>query len=41
MLEALAEYERALAADPLNLELHQRYWPLRQRATPPPLSSAP
>jgi hypothetical protein len=34
MSQALLEYERALAADPLHLELHQRYWPLRQRGAP-------
>jgi len=39
---ALGEYEKALAADPLNLALQQRYWSLKRRdsrpgiATPPP-----
>jgi serine/threonine-protein kinase len=36
---ALEEYEKALAADPLNLALQQRYWTLKQRGvkpTPPP-----
>jgi serine/threonine protein kinase len=36
---ALAEYEKALAAVPLNLALQQRYWSLKQRglkSTPPP-----
>ena len=36
---ALAEYEKALTADPLNLQLQQRYWTLKQRGvkpTPPP-----
>ncbi|WP_224369793.1 serine/threonine-protein kinase [Hyalangium versicolor] len=35
---ALAEYEKALAADPLNLALQQRYWSLKQRGknTPAP-----
>jgi serine/threonine protein kinase len=36
---ALAEYEKALTADPLNLSLQQRYWMLKQRggkSTPPP-----
>jgi serine/threonine-protein kinase len=36
---ALAEYEKALTADPLNLTLQQRYWSLKQRGvkpTPPP-----
>jgi serine/threonine-protein kinase len=36
---ALAEYEKALSADPLNLQLQQRYWTLKQRGvkpTPPP-----
>jgi serine/threonine-protein kinase len=36
---ALAEYEKALLADPLNLQLQQRYWNLKQRGvkpTPPP-----
>ncbi|KFE71882.1 serine/threonine-protein kinase [Hyalangium minutum] len=40
---ALAEYEKALAADPLNLQLQQRYWNLKQRGvkpTPPPESSS-
>jgi serine/threonine-protein kinase len=32
---ALAEYEKALNADPLNLSLQQRYWSLRQRGTKP------
>ena len=36
---ALTEYEKALSADPLNLQLQQRYWTLKQRGvkpTPPP-----
>ncbi len=36
---ALAEFEKALAADPLNLQVQQRYWTLKQRggrATPAP-----
>ncbi|MCI0571199.1 MAG: protein kinase [Myxococcaceae bacterium] len=32
--QALTEYERALDADPLQLELHRRYWPLRQGRAP-------
>jgi serine/threonine protein kinase len=36
---ALAEYEKALTNNPLNLQLQQRYWTLKQRGakpTPPP-----
>ncbi|WP_224247779.1 serine/threonine-protein kinase [Hyalangium gracile] len=33
---ALAEYEKALTADPLNLSLQQRYWSLKQRGKPTP-----
>jgi serine/threonine protein kinase len=33
--EALAEYERALALDPLNLRFHQRYWALKRKAAGP------
>jgi serine/threonine-protein kinase len=36
---ALAEYEKALTHNPLNLQLQQRYWTLKQRGakpTPPP-----
>jgi serine/threonine-protein kinase len=39
---ALVEYEKALTADPLNLQLQQRYWMLKQRGvkpTPPPGNS--
>jgi serine/threonine protein kinase len=39
---ALSEYEKALSADPLNLQLQQRYWTLKQRGvkpTPPPDNS--
>jgi serine/threonine-protein kinase len=32
---ALAEYEKALNADPLNLALQQRYWSLKQRGAKP------
>jgi serine/threonine-protein kinase len=32
---ALAEYEKALAANPLNLQLQQRYWALKQRGAKP------
>ncbi|MFL5344401.1 MAG: protein kinase domain-containing protein [Hyalangium sp.] len=35
---ALAEYEKALTADPLNLSLQQRYWSLKQRGAKPPPS---
>ena len=28
---ALAEYEAALTADPLDLALHERYWELKRR----------
>jgi len=38
---ALAEYEKALTNNPLNLQLQQRYWTLKQRGakpTPPPES---
>jgi serine/threonine-protein kinase len=28
---ALTEYEKALTADPLNLQLQQRYWSLKRR----------
>jgi serine/threonine-protein kinase len=41
---ALAEYEKALTHNPLNLQLQQRYWTLKQRGvkpTPPPDSSGP
>jgi serine/threonine-protein kinase len=40
---ALAEYEKALTADPLNLSLQQRYWSLKQRGAkaPPPLDNGP
>jgi serine/threonine protein kinase len=41
---ALAEYEKALASDPLNLTLQQRYWTLKQRGakpTPPPNNGGP
>jgi tRNA A-37 threonylcarbamoyl transferase component Bud32 len=34
-LKAMEEYERGLQLDPLNLGLHQAYWPLRKR-TPTP-----
>jgi serine/threonine-protein kinase len=33
--EALAEFERALALDPLNLRFHQRYWALKRRVAGP------
>ncbi|HVE87961.1 MAG TPA: protein kinase [Myxococcales bacterium] len=33
--EALAEYERALVLDPLNLRFHHRYWALKRRVTGP------
>ena len=33
--EALAEYERSLALDPLNLRFHQRYWALKRRVAGP------
>jgi serine/threonine protein kinase len=39
---ALSEYEKALSADPLNLQLQQRYWTIKQRGvkpTPPPDNS--
>jgi serine/threonine protein kinase len=39
---ALAEYEKALTHNPLNLQLQQRYWTLKQRGskpTPPPDSN--
>ena len=32
---ALAEYEKALSADPLNLQVQQRYWSLKRRNPPP------
>ncbi|HEX8706297.1 MAG TPA: protein kinase [Myxococcaceae bacterium] len=32
---ALAEYEKALTNNPLNLQLQQRYWTLKQRGTKP------
>jgi hypothetical protein len=35
---ALAEYEKALTADPLNLSLQQRYWSLKQRGAKPAAS---
>ncbi len=41
---ALAEYEKALTHNPLNLQLQQRYWMLKQRGakpTPPPNSNDP
>jgi serine/threonine protein kinase len=45
---ALTEYEKALTADPLNLQLHQRYWNLKRRdprpvsaVTPPPARAEP
>jgi hypothetical protein len=31
LAQALTEYERALATDPLNLTLQQRYWSLKRR----------
>lgn len=36
---ALAEYEKALNADPLNLSLQQRYWSLKQRGSKPAAES--
>jgi len=33
--EALAEYERALTLDPVNLRYHQRYWALRRKVAGP------
>ncbi|HLL01458.1 MAG TPA: protein kinase [Myxococcaceae bacterium] len=39
---ALGEYEKALTYNPLNLQLQQRYWTLKQRGakpTPPPDST--
>ncbi|HYV44070.1 MAG TPA: hypothetical protein VFA20_04370, partial [Myxococcaceae bacterium] len=33
--EALAEYERSLALDPLNLRFHQRYWALKRKVAGP------
>jgi hypothetical protein len=33
--QAVEEYERGLQLDPLNLALHQAYWALRRRTTPP------
>jgi len=33
--DALAEYERALGLDPLNLRFHQRYWALKRRVAGP------
>src|SRR5262249_15400223 len=32
--QALESYDRAVELDPLNLGLQQRFWALRQRATP-------
>jgi hypothetical protein len=31
---AMAEYEAALADDPLDLAIHQAYWNLRREAAP-------
>ena len=31
LVQALAEYEKALTFDPLNVQLHQRYWSLKRR----------
>jgi serine/threonine-protein kinase len=38
---ALAEYEKALGVDPLNVQLQQRYWSLKRRDPRPGSAARP
>jgi serine/threonine protein kinase len=41
LTQALTEYEKALSVDPLNLQMHQRYWTLKRRDPRPSVSALP